>query len=335
MPCCTRATTRPRPTTCPACGRGDHRDPGHHRGQRSLGLRRHHARGVRAGGAWKLNGHKSFVIDGHVAGLLVVAARAPKGVTPLRREPATPRADADLAQTMDQTRKQARIEFADTPATLIGDEGGAGPAVADARPGGHRPGRRAGRRGAARARHVGRYAKTRVQFGRPDRSFQAIKHKCADMLFEVESAKSAAYYAGWAAAEDSDEFPVVASLAKSYCSEAYFHAAADNIQIHGGSASPGSTPPTCTSSGRRRRSFSSATRPTTANCWHSASASDSRRLTRGSVPGCGPAGRGRPARRPDPVAAAISPRAARSIRRAVPSIPTESGGRRVRDQPPP
>src|SRR5664279_1591522 len=78
------------------------------------------------------------------------------------------------------------------------------------------------------------YAKTRIQFGRPIGSFQAIKHKCADMLLEVESAKSAAYYAGWAAAEDSDELPVVASLAKSYCSEAYFHAAAETIQIHGG-----------------------------------------------------------------------------------------------------
>src|SRR5438067_1029267 len=78
------------------------------------------------------------------------------------------------------------------------------------------------------------YAKVRVQFGRPIGSFQAIKHKCADMLLEVESAKSAAYYAGWAAAEDSDELPVVASLAKAYCSDAYFHAAAENIQIHGG-----------------------------------------------------------------------------------------------------
>ena len=54
------------------------------------------------------------------------------------------------------------------------------------------------------------------------------------MLLEVESAKSAAYYAGWAAADDSDELPVVASLAKAYCSDAYFHAAAENIQIHGG-----------------------------------------------------------------------------------------------------
>ena len=78
------------------------------------------------------------------------------------------------------------------------------------------------------------YAKVRVQFGRPIGSFQAIKHKCADMLLEVESGKSAAYYASWAAAEDNDELPVVAALAKAYCSDAYFHAAAENIQIHGG-----------------------------------------------------------------------------------------------------
>ena len=78
------------------------------------------------------------------------------------------------------------------------------------------------------------YAKDRVQFGRPIGSFQAIKHKCADMLLEVESGKSAAYYAAWAAAEDNEELPVAASLAKAYCSDAYFHAAAENIQIHGG-----------------------------------------------------------------------------------------------------
>ena len=78
------------------------------------------------------------------------------------------------------------------------------------------------------------YAKVRVQFGRPIGSFQAIKHKCADMLLEVESAKSAAYYGMWCAAEMDDELPSVASLAKAYCSEAYFHAAAENIQIHGG-----------------------------------------------------------------------------------------------------
>ncbi len=78
------------------------------------------------------------------------------------------------------------------------------------------------------------YAKDRIQFGRPIGSFQAIKHKCADMLLEVESAKSAAYYGSWCAAEDNEELPVVASLAKAYCSDAYFAAAAENIQIHGG-----------------------------------------------------------------------------------------------------
>ena len=78
------------------------------------------------------------------------------------------------------------------------------------------------------------YAKNRKQFGRPIGSFQAIKHKCADMLVATESAKSAAYYAGWAAAEDNEELAIAAPLAKAYCSEAYFMAAAENIQIHGG-----------------------------------------------------------------------------------------------------
>jgi alkylation response protein AidB-like acyl-CoA dehydrogenase len=78
------------------------------------------------------------------------------------------------------------------------------------------------------------YAKERYQFGRPIGSFQAIKHKCANMLMEVEMARSAAYYAGWAAAEDPEELSLAASLSKAYCSDAYFHAAAENIQIHGG-----------------------------------------------------------------------------------------------------
>ena len=78
------------------------------------------------------------------------------------------------------------------------------------------------------------YATDRVQFGRPIGSFQVVKHKLADMLMEVESAKSAAYYAAWCAAEDSDELPVVAAIAKSYCSTAYSHTATESIQIHGG-----------------------------------------------------------------------------------------------------
>ena len=189
----------------------------------------------RQGEGWVLDGHKMFVIDGHSAGLVLVAGRTGDGVSLFAVDGAAAGLTRTPLATMDQTRKQARLEFSSTPARLIGDEGGAAPvltrtldlgavALAAEQVG-----------GAQRCLDMSvDYAKTRIQFGRPIGSFQAIKHKCADMLLEVESAKSAAYYAGWAAAEDSEELPVVASLAKSYCSEAYFHAAAENIQIHGG-----------------------------------------------------------------------------------------------------
>jgi len=78
------------------------------------------------------------------------------------------------------------------------------------------------------------YSKERMQFGRPVGSFQAIKHKCADMMVKVEAARSAIYYAGCVAAEDGEELSALASLVKAYCSDAYFHCAADNVQIHGG-----------------------------------------------------------------------------------------------------
>jgi alkylation response protein AidB-like acyl-CoA dehydrogenase len=188
-----------------------------------------------SGDGFVLNGHKMFVIDGHVANLIVVAARTAKGISLFAVDGDAAGLTRTPLPTMDQTRKQARLEFAATPATLIGTDGGAeaglsktldlaAVALAAEQVG-----------GAQRVLDASvEYAKTRIQFGRPIGSFQAIKHKCADMLLEVESAKSAAYYAAWSAAEDSDELPVVASLSKSYCSEAYFHAAAENIQIHGG-----------------------------------------------------------------------------------------------------
>jgi alkylation response protein AidB-like acyl-CoA dehydrogenase len=187
------------------------------------------------GEGWVLNGHKMFVIDGHVANLIVVAARTDSGISLFGVKDDAAGLTRTPLPTMDQTRKQARLEFSGTPAWLIGTDGGAEPglsktldlaavALAAEQVG-----------GAQRVLDASvEYAKTRIQFGRPIGSFQAIKHKCADMLLEVESAKSAAYYAAWAAAEDSEELPVVASLSKSYCSEAYFHAAAENIQIHGG-----------------------------------------------------------------------------------------------------
>ena len=188
-----------------------------------------------SGDGWTIDGTKMFVIDGHVANLILVAARTSAGVSLFA-------VDADAAgltrtalSTMDQTRKQAKLEFAGVPATLVGTDGDgwnvlsrvldlAAVALAAEQVGGAQ---------ACLDMSV-EYAKVRVQFGRPIGSFQAIKHKSADMLLEVESAKSAAYYAGWCASEMNDELPSVASLAKAYCSEAYFHAAAENIQIHGG-----------------------------------------------------------------------------------------------------
>ena len=190
---------------------------------------------TKAGDGWTLSGTKMFVLDGHTADLILVAARTDAGVS-LFHVPADASGLTRTAlSTMDQTRKQAKLEFADTPATLFGTDGGGwatlervldltAVALAAEQVG-----------GAQECLEMAvEYAKVRVQFGRPIGSFQAIKHKCADMLLEVESAKSAAYYAGWCAAELNDELPTVASLAKAYCSEAYFHTSAENIQIHGG-----------------------------------------------------------------------------------------------------
>ncbi len=188
-----------------------------------------------AGDGYTLSGTKMFVLDGHVANLILVAARTAGGISLFKVDADAAGLERTALATMDQTRKQAKLTFTDSPATLIGTEGagwGVLERVLDLAA------------VALAAEQVGgaqfvldmavQYAKDRVQFGRPIGSFQAIKHKCADMLLEVESAKSAAYYAAWCASELNDELPSVASLAKAYCSEAYFHATAENIQIHGG-----------------------------------------------------------------------------------------------------
>lgn len=188
-----------------------------------------------SGSDFTITGTKSFVLDGHTASLIIVAARTAKGVSLFAVEGNAKGLTRTALSTMDQTRKQAKLEFNGTPAKLIGAEGAGGAilskvndlavvALAAEQVG-----------GAQKVLEMAvQYAKDRIQFGRPIGSFQAIKHKCADMLLEVESAKSAAYYGMWCAAEMNEELPSVASLAKAYCSEAYFHAAAENIQIHGG-----------------------------------------------------------------------------------------------------
>ncbi|MEU0941278.1 acyl-CoA dehydrogenase family protein [Streptomyces canus] len=188
-------------------------------------------------GGWRLTGVKTYVPDGHLADLLLVAARTPGGISLLAVETAdAPGITRTPLPTLDQTRKQARIEFADTPARLLGPEGAAWPALertlatAAVLLAAEQVGGAAAALDAAVA-----YAKIREQYGRPIGSFQGIKHKCADMLMEIESARSAAYGGLWALdAGDEAEIAFAAALAQAFCSEAFTKVAADNIQVHGG-----------------------------------------------------------------------------------------------------
>ena len=178
---------------------------------------------------YRLQGIKSYVVDGHVANLLVVAARVdgPAGDEALGL--LTLKADASgverrLIESMDPTRKLARIDFHGAHADLLGNLKDGAKAIS----------RTLDQAAIALANEmVGGaqtlfdsavdYSKLRVQFGRTIGSFQAIKHKLADLLLEVELAKSAAYYAAQAAAAEDPEWPALASLAKAEASEAYPH----------------------------------------------------------------------------------------------------------------
>jgi alkylation response protein AidB-like acyl-CoA dehydrogenase len=193
------------------------------------------ARAVRDGGTWRLTGTKTYVPDGLSAGLILVVARTQDGIGVFAVEGTADGLNRRALPTMDQTRKQAHLRLAATRARLLGDPADGWAAV----------GRmlqvaavglaaeQAG--GAQRALEMAvEYAKLREQFGRPIGSFQAIKHKCASMLVTVESMKSAAYYGLWTVSSGDGELPLVASVAKAFCSDGYPMVASENIQIHGG-----------------------------------------------------------------------------------------------------
>jgi alkylation response protein AidB-like acyl-CoA dehydrogenase len=190
----------------------------------------------RTGDSYRLSGSKWYVIDGVSAELIVVAARVAGGDVGLFlvREDAEGLTRAAM-QTLDLTRKQAKLDFDNVAAELLGDAAADRDAV-----------QRTLQQAAVglAAEMVGGaqrcldmavdYAKTRVQFGRVIGSFEAIKHKCANMLTDVEMARSAANYAAWVAAAAPQELPVAASIAKAECSDVFSRAAQENIQIHGG-----------------------------------------------------------------------------------------------------
>ena len=174
-----------------------------------------------------LTGTVPFVLDGHVADLLLVATAdglwaVESGATGITTE---------LLETTDQTRRLARVSFSATPGVRIGGPelvehvlSVAAAAVACSQLGGAE---------AVLASTVA-YAKVRTQFGRAIGSFQAVKHHCADVYVAVESGKAAARRAAREVAADGPELAELAAIAKAWCSDAYVTAAATGLQVHGG-----------------------------------------------------------------------------------------------------
>lgn len=189
-----------------------------------------------------LNGVKLFINDGHVADYLLVAARTggsgEEGITLFVLDRNRAGIAGTPLKTMDQTRKLAEIRFTDVKATsadIVGEVGKGWKTLSQIIDRG---------KVMLAAEMVGgaqkvldmtvEYAKLRVQFGRPIGSFQAVQHKCANMMIDVEGAKSAVYYAAWAVSNDVPDGPVAAAVAKAAASDAFRRVSAEGIQLHGG-----------------------------------------------------------------------------------------------------
>jgi alkylation response protein AidB-like acyl-CoA dehydrogenase len=187
----------------------------------------------RHGPGWTLTGTKTYVPEGHVAGLILVLARIDGQLSVLAVDDDAPGLTRTQLPTMDQTRRQARLDFKATPARLLATDADTEIERALAQSAALLAVEQVG---AARRVLDGttEYAKVRTQFGAPIGSFQAIKHRLADMLLDVEAARSAAYYALFAAAEDDEELLAVTSLAKAFCGDALIRVCESSIQIHGG-----------------------------------------------------------------------------------------------------
>jgi alkylation response protein AidB-like acyl-CoA dehydrogenase len=192
-------------------------------------------RAERTADGWALTGKKSFVIDGAIADLVLVVARSTAGPSLFAVDRGAPGLCAAPMTTLDPTRPMAALTFDQAPAVLIGAEGQGGRLMsrvldlACVALGAEQAG------GARQCLQMSAgYARTRFQFGRPIGSFQAVKHKCADMLVRVELAEAAAREAARLADEAAPEFGVAAATAHICCSQAYLFAATENIQVHGG-----------------------------------------------------------------------------------------------------
>jgi len=196
------------------------------------------------GGSYALTGEKFFVPDAHVATGIAVVARTSKGstsqegITVLVIDPKAKGVTITQLKTVDMTRRLCHVKFDNVQvdaASVLGKEGDGWPIV---------------RRtldiatAALSAEMVGtaqkaldisvEYAKTRVQFGKPIGSFQAVKHKCVDMMVAVENARSLTYYACWTVDERAAEAATAVPMAKAYASDMAKNVTSEAIQVHGG-----------------------------------------------------------------------------------------------------
>jgi alkylation response protein AidB-like acyl-CoA dehydrogenase len=194
------------------------------------------------GAGYVLNGTKLFVNDAHIADCMLVAARTQetgnRGITLFALEAKRTGMAITRLTAMDQTRKLAQVTFTDVKASasdIVGEPGNGWDTLSKVIDRGKvmLAGEMMG--GAQKVLEMTvDYAKVRVQFGRPIGSFQAVQHKCANMMIDVESAKSACYYASWAVSNEVNEAPLAAALAKTAASDAFRRVSAEGIQLHGG-----------------------------------------------------------------------------------------------------
>ncbi|QLL08872.1 acyl-CoA dehydrogenase family protein [Mycobacterium vicinigordonae] len=185
------------------------------------------------GSAHRVFGVAPLVIDGATADVILAAARTAAGISLLAVPAGSPGVRRTPLAVLDRTRKVASVEFDGAAATLIGMDGGAASFLA--RTSDHAIIALAAEQVGAAQRCLDMavdYAKARIQFGRPIGSFQAIKHRCADMLVHLEGSRSAASHAADVAG--TDELSTAASVAKMVCSDAFLQIALDNMRIHGG-----------------------------------------------------------------------------------------------------
>ncbi|MEI5522188.1 acyl-CoA dehydrogenase family protein [Streptomyces brasiliscabiei] len=191
---------------------------------------------------WLLRGDADFVLDGEGADAVLVAARTPDGPRLFVCEPGAGGLDRTARRVLDPTRRQALLRFRGAPAEPVGEAGQA-PGIVDTVLDAGRTALAAEQVGGcahALDATVG-YVSHRTQFGRAIGSFQAVKHRLADLLVEVEAARSAAGYAAVCRADpgageegQAGEARVAASAAAVVCATAYRRATAEYVQLHGG-----------------------------------------------------------------------------------------------------